>query len=169
MSLYVAQLTLTISKLYKLSILKIPNYFRFIIFIKINFIRSKDSMIVYTIEWWIYSWMINWFTWSWLSFLVSSAWKSIFPIFNHWIKSIITLNVDNFAIFVCFELVWYVSSSFQCSWHGSEFLIWKYGRTPSVEWRKLLTSGRPAFLRASSNDIVRGDKLKYYKLEMKFL
>ena len=133
-------------------------------------IRSKDSMIiVYTIEWWIYSWMINWFTWSRLSFLVSSAWKSIFPIFNDWIKSIITLNVEDFAIFVCFEFVWDISFSFQCSWHGSEFLIWMYGRTPSVEWRKLLTSGRPAFLRASSNDIVRGDKLKYYKLEMKFL
>lgn len=37
-----------------------------------------------------------------------------------------------------------------------------------MEWRKLLTRGRPAFLRASSNDIDRGDKLKYYNLEMKF-
>lgn len=27
------------------------------------------------------------------------------------------------------------------------------GRTPSVECRKLLTNGRPAFLSASSNDI----------------
>lgn len=43
------------------------------------------------------------------------------------------------------------------------FMNNNYGRTPSVEWRKLLTKGRPAFLRASSNDIFMRSNINIIK------